>query len=71
MLDGIKTAWAWVCAITGAVIVLLLALLGYGRRRAKEGIAIGEIREERERLHEAAARGDDAAVEDEWRRSRK
>lgn len=71
MLNGIKSAWKWICAITGAVIVLLLAILGYGRRKAQEGLAIGEIKEERKRLHEAAERGDDAAVEEEWRRSRR
>ena len=70
-MNAIKAAWKWAVAIGGACIVLLLAILGYGRRKAQEGLAIGQIDEERDRLHEAAERGDDAAVEEEWRRSRK
>lgn len=69
-MSAIRRAWAWITVITGAVISLLCGVLLYGRRRMKEGEALGQIDEERERLHEAAARGDDAAVEEEWRRSR-
>lgn len=61
----------WLIAIGGA----LLGLLIWGQSRERTGKKIGaakqRAKESRERAANALAKGDDQAVLDEWRRSRK
>lgn len=62
--------WAWVKALGAALFAVLGGLFYWSGRRIarKAGEETGHIREDYERLREAAERGDDDAVLKEWRR---
>lgn len=67
---GAQAKW-WLLAIVGVIA----AVLTFGFSQKRYGKKIGEIKAravaDRQRVHEAAARGDDAAILREWRRHRK